>query len=369
MALGADLFSPSYSVARGRFIDAANRAGARLESLELSERGRAGELYNIDIAWLGEDDAPRVLLVTSGLHGVEGFAGSAVQLGALEGWQDQPADLAVVMVHALNPWGFAHLRRVNENGVDLNRNFLLPGEAYTGCAEAYRELDALLNPHSLPTRDGFYLRMAAALARVGPATLRQAIAGGQYQYPRGLFFGGRTLEEGPTMFLGWVRRRLAAAESVLGIDLHTGLGPYAQMSVHAPVEMTRERRQRLETGLGRRLDPAGADGGGYLPRGTMGSALAHCLPRAQGDYLTVEFGTRGPLRVLRALREENRSQHYEGGDTWLPAKRALAEVFAPRSAIWREAVSTAGVGLVYRALRFLAGWDAGALVQRARDVA
>ena len=60
--------------------------------------------------------------------------------------------LRCVLLHALNPYGFAWLRRVNEHNVDLNRNFLLPGEAYRGSPAGYAALDPLLNPKSPPAR-------------------------------------------------------------------------------------------------------------------------------------------------------------------------------------------------------------------------
>jgi len=117
-------FAPDYTTARERFRAAARRIGAGLHALPLAAVGPIGETLTIDIAWLGPADARAALLHTSGLHGVEAFAGSAVQHALLN---DPPAiapGCALVLVHVLNPWGMAWLRRTNENNVDLNRNFL-----------------------------------------------------------------------------------------------------------------------------------------------------------------------------------------------------------------------------------------------------
>ena len=74
------LFSIDYATARDRFLGAARASGATLHELALQARGPAGEALSIDIARLGERGARRVLLHTSGIHGVEAFAGSAIQL-------------------------------------------------------------------------------------------------------------------------------------------------------------------------------------------------------------------------------------------------------------------------------------------------
>src|ERR1044071_4619533 len=113
-------FSPDYSTARGRFREAAARAGGRLEAIALDPKGPKGESLGIDIVWFGAVSPRRVVLHSSGLHGVEGFAGSAIQLQLLADLPILPEDAAIVVVHALNPYGMVWLRRFNENNVDLN---------------------------------------------------------------------------------------------------------------------------------------------------------------------------------------------------------------------------------------------------------
>src|SRR5215471_211462 len=121
-------FSPDYFTARTRFREAAKKTGARFETLPLDVRGSGGEELGIDIAWFGAENPRRVLLHSSGLHGVEGFAGSAIQLQLLNELPALAKDAAVILVHILNPYGMSWLRRANENNVDLNRNFLKDGD-------------------------------------------------------------------------------------------------------------------------------------------------------------------------------------------------------------------------------------------------
>src|SRR5437660_9471247 len=177
-------FSPDYGTARRRFQEAATRAGAALESLELDATGPAGEELAIDIAQLGTQNPRRVVLHSSGLHGVEGFAGSAIQLQLLNDVTRLAENTALIVVHVLNPFGMAWLRRVNENNVDLNRNSCFDG-SYAGVPPAYTKLDSFLNPQGPPSSDFFLVKVASLVLRYVMATLKQSIAGGQYEYPKG----------------------------------------------------------------------------------------------------------------------------------------------------------------------------------------
>ena len=157
--IGVDYFSKSYEQARYRFIAAACAAGAQMDELHLDVKGPNGVPLAIEIAWLGIENPSRVVIHSSGIHGVEGFAGSAVQLALLESGLDVPADAALILVHCLNPYGMAWLRRANEHNVDINRNFILDETTRTGADATYRELDGLLNPVQLPPGpDLFFVR-------------------------------------------------------------------------------------------------------------------------------------------------------------------------------------------------------------------
>ena len=136
----------------------AERAGGRLEALPLDARGPGCETLGIDIVWFGDAKARRVVLHSSGLHGVEGFAGSAIQIQTVRELPRISEGTALILVHILNPYGISWLRRANENNVDLNRNSLID-DAYTGAPENYSKLDPFLNPPSPPSQDLFLLRL------------------------------------------------------------------------------------------------------------------------------------------------------------------------------------------------------------------
>ena len=348
-----DYFSPDYAAARERFRATTRVVGAAPHTLELAARGPSGEPLTIDIAWLGDPGAKRVLLHSSGLHGVEAFAGSAIQLALLGHPPATGPGCALVLVHTLNPYGMAWVRRANEHNVDLNRNFLADGEAWSGAPEIYRRIDRLLNPPSPPGFDFFPARALLQLVRHGSQRLKQAVAEGQYEFERGLFFGGKGLEQGPRTFLDWTAKHLAQADYVLALDVHTGLGPPGEETLLPEPGVCATPTVRLAEALERELiDVTQTRGPAYVVRGGMGSALPRVLPGVAVDFVLQELGTCPPVAVFRALREENRWHHYGGGGLDHTAKRRLREVLCPASPHWRQQVVPRGVALAERAARW-----------------
>jgi hypothetical protein len=348
-----DYFSPDYVTARSRFCEAVNKLGARLDSLRLAARGPGGEPLTIDIGWFGSEHPSRVLIHSSGIHGVEGFAGSAIQLQFVADLPTIAPDTAVVLVHILNPYGMAWLRRCNESNVDLNRNFLSESEAYDGMPEGYARFDTFLNPSSPPHHDLFFLKAAWLIARHGMPRLKEAVLTGQYEHPRGLFFGGKEIQEEARLYRDYVTQRLADARRVIAVDVHTGLGK----SGHDTLLVDPSQCERLRRIFGDHVVPMQAERSvGYRVRGGVQEMLSRAS-NGRLDFVGQEFGTRGPLQVLRALRDENHWHHYGTGDIDHPSKRALRNAFCPPMKSWREAVLKHGEEVLDRARDFLDSKD------------
>ncbi|MBM4365592.1 MAG: DUF2817 domain-containing protein [Deltaproteobacteria bacterium] len=321
-------FSVDYAEARERFREATREHEAGTIDL--------GDDLGIDWAWVGPADAARVLLYTSGLHGIEGFGGGAAQLETLE----LGSDVATMYVHGLNPYGWRHLRRVNENNVDLNRNFLLDGQQYAGAPAAYARLDGLLNPATAPGGiDLFWLHAAWAMATQGYGAMRNAIVSGQYEFDRGLFFGGKQMEAGPRAVAKLLVERLSCRERVVHVDWHSALGQYGDRTVllESSVDASAAARVRRVMGEGVRTWDAN-DASAYAIRGGMTAFLQAKLPGVRYDGLTCEFGTQPNLQVLAGLRAENRLHHWGTAHPDHPAKAAMRAAFAPREARWEAAV-------------------------------
>ncbi|MGE0709917.1 MAG: M14 family metallopeptidase [Planctomycetota bacterium] len=365
---GADHFSPDYATARARFRRAAEVAGCALEAHPIGQRGAQGEELTIDVALCGAELPTRTVVVSSGLHGVEGFLGSAVQLAVLEDLPARglPEGLRLVFVHALNPYGFSWIRRVNEHNVDLNRNFLRPGESYSGSPAGYAELDGMLNPRRASRPLSLFLpRAALSIARHGMAALKNAVAGGQYDFPQGLFFGGHAPERTNELVAEHIGRWVgeATTERTYHVDFHSGLGAPAtyKLLVDHPTgdPVVADLERDFGADVVQPWDPT--TGVAYEIKGGLGTwCQARFGPRY--DVLVAEFGTLPPIGVVRALHLENRAHHWgrPGDRATRRAKEAMMAAFAPRGREWRDVTAQRGVAIVERALRALSPVEAGA---------
>jgi hypothetical protein len=344
-------FLIDYAKARDRFRSAAAALAWRLESHPVGGAGPHGETLTIDAACSPGGPATPVLVVSSGMHGVEGIFGSAVQARLLDRWRAHGTpDVRVVFIHAINPFGFAWQRRTDADNVDVNRNFLLDDEPYSGAPEAYAELDGLLNPRRPPARwDGFRLRAALAIARHGMAALRRAVATGQYDFPRGLFFGGAHPSAAHRILADRLPAWIDDAPAVVHLDLHTGLGSHGacHLLVDFPID------DALADAFTRWLGPdalsaANAQAAGYHARGGFGR---WCVARTLAPtyvFAYAEFGTYGPLTVLDRLRRENQAHHWATPDAacTIRARHRLVDAFCPASTRWRAATLDRAVDLV-----------------------
>ena len=356
----AEYFSADYAAARERFQAAARGAGVKPVSYLLPDhQGPGGEMLTMDLARLGAADAQSALLVIAGTHGVEGLAGSGCLVGLLEDHLHEalPTSCCLVLLHAINPYGFAWLRRVNEDGVDLNRNFVdftqpLPS------SEAYERLHDWLVPQDW---DGERRRAAdAALAahaqQHGMAALQAAISGGQYTRPQGLFYGGVREAWSAKMLFRVLREVLPASVRRLTVlDLHTGLGPpaYGEPILDAADPKARDRALRWFGADVRDLS-AGESVSARLT-GTMARGIERMRPDLELTPIGLEFGTRPMLEVLEALRADHWLHRRGGRDPAAAARirRQMREAFYCDTVAWQTAVYGRTADFAFRAIRGL----------------
>ena len=350
----ADYFSADYFSARDRFRELADALGLQQTSHQV-----AGDDLSIDVAIHAPKSANKTLIISSGLHGIEGFLGSAIQIRQMQNWKDQslPRSLRVVLLHALNPHGFANRRRWNEDNVDLNRNFLLEQEEYTGCAETYHQLASLLNPQRPPARFNlFALQAAGVVLRYGMKNVKQAIAEGQYEYPNGLFFGGHKPGKTTTIVTKNMPDWVADSSQVVHIDVHSGLGKSGTYKLLIDYPLSQEHRELLEEHFGPENVETGQDAEeAYTAQGGWGRWCVNENPNIQYTYLCAEFGTYGPIQVLNRLRTENQAhQHCDPSDPRLAkAKDNLQEAFCPNSEAWRKTTLEHGDSIVAQSIQCL----------------
>ncbi len=375
-------FAPDYSAARAAFREAAAALSARLEAHRHPLPGPRGEDLAIDVAWVGPEDAQTVLLVTSGMHGFEGPAGSAAQIAWMRRRPAIPAGSAVCLVHALNPWGFAHVSRLTENNVDLNRNFIDWGcEApptnpyYAHARDVIRVPD--LSPATLTRLIGEQRRLVAEL---GPAAAQVAVDFGQYEDPEGISYGGSGPEFGHRTLRERVAPLLARARRIGLIDWHTGVGAYNEV---APLPMDgpgSANAARVAGWWGRDLvegwtrsaieaeieaDP-NTKSLPILKSGQMKQALKRWLPDAELTGAVVEFGTArdGDMAALVFVTLYERWLRFvhakdgRGGDRLASEHQAFRDLakacFVPDDPAWRATVEREGPRLTQAALEGLA---------------
>ena len=286
-------FSHTYTEARQRFKQAASAVDAVIHSY--STDSDCQENLTIDVAMIGPDAAPTIV-VSSGVHGIEGFYGSAVQLKLLEQIREANTELNTryVLIHAVNPFGFSHLRRVNEDNVDLNRNFLTTDAECKGAPNDYIRLNHFLNPKSSPSRgELFTLKAAWNIFRHGLQPLKQALAGGQYDYPKGVFFGGRTPCQSTKIIDENCDAWIGESDHIIHIDLHTGLGPFARHKLLLTETVSSVEYSWYIATFGKTcVEPMSAPHlTSYHASGTFGDWLREHFASRKYRFVTAEFGT------------------------------------------------------------------------------
>ena len=321
--------SPTYAIARRALLDAAASAGARVAHHVHPLPGREGEELAIDVVELGDPDARDVVLVVSGTHGVEGYAGSALQLGLLQQAPALPDGVALVLVHALNPYGMSWVRRVNEDNVDLNRNFIDWSQPVPH-NEGYDRIADLLVPREWTDaeQERTLNELLAVAGEVGLGEFQRIVSGGQYHHPTGLFYGGT----GPTWSHRWLREwsadRLGSAERVVMIDLHTGLGPWGVGELIVSDPTSSASYARAAAWWGDVHSMVEGDSVSAVLAGDWQATAAGLVPQAEVTTVTIEYGTKDPLTGMQSLR----------ADAWL---HAHGDPTAPEAAAFRAAVRDA----------------------------
>lgn len=364
-ALAAACFSPSYVSARARFALAADRAGARLD-IHTHDGAHApdGGTLSTDVAVLGPADADNALLIVSGTHGPEGFVGSAAQIALLDALATEPRLLGVrvVLVHAINPWGFAHISRTTENNVDLNRNFI-DWSGSPPSNEAYQELHACLCP---PPGSSVMLPEAEVarlgwIERHGLDAYVDGASRGQYSHADGIHYGGAASEWSNRTLETVLRRHLDGARRVALIDWHTGLGERGEPFFLCFNEPGSAAWQRACSWWGRgNVESGGGFEGANRPRyeGLLFHGVQRFVAPAELTGAVIEFGTRSRDDMRLALQADRQLKFDR---TLTDGQRAalreqVLEAFSPSSPAWQQRVLGHAIALQQQALQGCIDW-------------
>jgi hypothetical protein len=353
-------FSSSYAQARVKFLEAAATAGLAIESFAHPLPGKDGEALAMDVALDGSPDARELLIISSACHGVEGFCGSGVQVFALHDaeWHEKAraSGVAVLYIHALNPHGFSHLRRVTNENVDLNRNFQdfskpLPSATAN---PGYASLHDLLLPQEWPPTPENIAACADWMAArglkcsknadeaSGLRAYQQAVTKGQYTHANGLFYGGNAPTWSNTTLRQVLKKYAQRCQKIAWIDLHTGLGPSGHGERIFACKDDDVAYQRAV----RWWDPKGETPITSIYNGSSTSALLTGLiwqsvdeeaPQAEYTAIAMEYGTVPVNDVLNALRADHwLANHPEApGHQVKQIKQQLLDAFYVNEDDWK----------------------------------
>ena len=336
-------FNSRYAKARYNFLTTASESATLIKSWQHPLRGIAGEKLYLDLAWFGSLTASKVLITISGTHGVEGYCGSGIQVGSIKtGWHLQAdQDVAIAMIHALNPYGMSHLRRVNEDGVDLNRNFIdftqpLPKNTF------YEDLAEVITPEQW-TESIQTATLAQIINYLHENSLgTEAIAQGQYQYWYAPFYGGEAPTWSNRIFNQIVDRYLLDKQAIGLLDYHTGLGQYATGQLMSLDYQTNSNKNLAAEIWGDKLVVAGSQQSvaPYSPKGTLIATLPNKLNQSICMPAVYEFGTIPETEVFEALRADHWLQAHGdlGGKQALEIKQNMLYAFYCDSPDWQKSV-------------------------------
>ncbi|HEY8949914.1 MAG TPA: DUF2817 domain-containing protein [Rhizomicrobium sp.] len=337
-------FPHDYREARHAFIAAAEANDLGVTSrLHPSEKGADDKPLFLDTTTIGERDARTALLLISGTHGVEGYFGSGVQTGLLqEGLAERtPKGTKIVLLHALNPFGFSWDRRVNEDNADINRNFAdfknpPQNPAYESLAEAINIPD--LSPATMKATNA---RLRAYSDAHGAFKLQEAISAGQYNHPAGIYFGGARESWSQAMLKDVFKEELKGVKRLIAIDFHTGLGETgaAEMITEDLPGSAAYKRAKAMWGDTLQSSEAGESVSPPL-QGTVDKAVAHWMRGKELTFAALEVGTKPTRDVFAALRRDNclHLTREPNDPEWAVVKREIRDAFYVDTPEWKRSV-------------------------------
>ena len=350
-----DLFPKTYEASRARFRDNLSAVQAMWPEARLFQHALPGD-EDLTIDWIYSDaieSNERILLFTTGEHGVEGYVGSAMLQRFIEVYMPKldPRNTGILLLHAINPWGMKHHRRGNQDNIDLNRTFLWNAGHDPSFNPDNDKINSFLNPSAklkklFLSNLLYMLGLGWYVARMGMQKFRLAYLLGQYRHPKGLFYGGTKTPEETRVLMEMYRQALSDYNQILHLDMHTGYGPRYQMSV---VNSALDKRTSDEfvRKFNYPLVVAATPDEFYAIRGDM---IDYIYALQQNEFpekklyaTSFEFGTLGDtfyglFHCPRVMIHENRAYWYGARNETLlaRAKHGFEELFNPAAEDWRE---------------------------------
>ncbi len=297
-----------------------------------------------------------LIVITTGVHGIEGYIGS-VMLDVF--WKEiyasevNKANTGVLVVANVNPYGMKYHRRYNENNVDLNRNFILDWESFDKTVNKdYPKVDTFLGPQDamgniMGHEVGFYGSLVKEVIEDGADVISNALLGGQYEAPEGVYYGGNGDEASTTYLKDVFKQTLEGEyENVVHIDVHSGYGPRYNMVIFNSVfETINEKESQEMFGYNNII---AYDSEAFYPTTGDTTDFYYRLNEQLGNKKALfstcfEFGTIGDsfldsIISMKYTIEENQNHWYPSNNATTNEiiKERYQELFYPTEKEWRE---------------------------------
>jgi hypothetical protein len=353
-----EFFADNYADARQKFLQVCAEKNIEIQSyVNHVENSSSGELA-CDVIRIGKDDATKLLVITSGVHGAELMCGSGCQVGMLqqECFASLPADTAVVMIHAINPWGAANLRRNNEDNIDLCRNFVDFNDKppqNPGYGVIHEALCCVEREGSL--RDEANKCLADYRQENGNAAFVGAIMSGQFEFENGMSYGGKEPAWSHSTLMQILQQQAKAAKKVCLLDYHSGLGPFAYgsvVSMHNDEALSRARKW-FGHWLTAPMENIKETGEKFHPAvGHTTEGHIRALPGTEVTSVVLEYGTYDMRENLQALLDDHWLLLNGRKDTELgqQIKKNMLRAHYPDDLEWRYAVWTRSEQVIRQAM-------------------
>ena len=349
-------FKETYSDSRSQFLensDQLNKIFDTVVSGRIMVPSEVDDDLSIDWTYVpGRTSMDKLLILNSGLHGIEGYTGSAIQnMFMNEMMADLPENMGVLMIHGINAFGFKYRRKVTENNIDLNRNCVRGQTGFDIENDGYGKLEDMLmptgnvDPGSLSNKF-FYLNAIYKIVKESMGVLRQAALQGQYEYDKGIYYGGRDYEPQIKSLEPLLQGIISEYKMVLNIDLHTAYGERGKLHLFVDKPDDPNALNAIETIYkGQQID-WGNTADFYTINGEYIVWVNSLVPDVTCVPMLFEFGTLnsqetfGALKSIHTMIMENQGVHYGYANEEKEeiVKDQFSRMYYPTSPLWRTKV-------------------------------
>ena len=312
------------------------------------------DLYIDNIYLPSTQNQTNLIVLTTGVHGIEGYIGS-VMLDVFfeEIYPNIDTNTTGILIVAnINPYGMKYMRRYNENNVDLNRNFIEDWSTFDLSSNTeYPKVDKFLQPtgkmgNGFWHEVGFYFSLAKEAIFKGADTITNALLTGQYEYEQGVYYGGNGDEASTTYLKGVFSECIDGEyENIVHIDIHSGYGPRYDMvifnSVQDPtLEEDAKEMFQYDYIIAQNSDDfyvTYGDTTDYFYRLLKSKNSTKTLYSTCFEFGTIGDGTLDSILSLKYTVDENRQHWYPTNNkiTQEIVKQNYLELFYPTETNWR----------------------------------